>query len=81
MIALITAALTVLAMVLEIVAQNRKTPEQRRNDEIQQGRKDIANGDAVAVSNRIDGLLPVSESSGVVGQPSSEDIERRISNL
>lgn len=81
MTALVTAALTLIALVLQMVA-SWKTERQKRYDEIQQGRKDIASGNTVAVDNRVDRVLSVSGVSTTdAGEQSAEDIERRISKL
>jgi hypothetical protein len=54
-----------------------KRDQENRQDEIQQGRTDIANGDAAAVSDRIDSLL--TRHGDTTGQPSSEVTAERIS--
>lgn len=61
---------------------NRK--EEKRYGEIQQGRQDIIDGNAVAIQSRIDRLLSVPENGKpicVVRGESEEDFQRRISAL
>lgn len=78
MIALITAALSILAIVLEIIAQNKKGLQEKRYEEIQSGRDDIVRGDSTALSNRIDRMLSVSESNQPSGSTDPADVERRL---
>ncbi len=83
MIALITSALSLLALILEMIAQNRQTAQEKRYEQIQAGRTDIADGDAVAVDARIDQLLSVSEAGdhNAAGQPGSEVTPGRLSAI
>jgi hypothetical protein len=85
------ALLTALPVIVGLLASliqlwNAKAPERKQeatNDKNQQGRQDIANGNADAVAVRVDRVLSVSES--VSGDPprieSAEDFSRRISQL
>jgi len=59
-------------------ASNREAKS--ANDNIQKGRKDLGDGNVVAVESRIDSLLTNSDSSNA-GIESAEDAERRISQL
>jgi hypothetical protein len=56
-----------------------KRDQENAQDEIQQGRKDIANGDAAAVSDRIDSLL--TRQGDPTGQPGSEVTAERIGSV
>jgi hypothetical protein len=75
--AIITAVLTIGAALIKWWAG--KAPE-RAADAIQQGRQDVVDGNSDAVSARIDGMLQGSSDSAT-GEPSEEDIQRRIGQL
>lgn len=78
MIAIITSVLSILAIVLEIIVQNRQTPQEKRYDEIQQGRNDIADADVDAINARIDRLLS-QQDNDTAGQRGEEVTAGRIS--
>jgi hypothetical protein len=72
--AIITAVLTIGAALIKWWAG--KAPE-RAADAIQQGRRDLVDGNVDNVQRRIDGLLQGSSDSAT-GEPSEEDITRRL---
>lgn len=78
--AAVTAIIT-LAIAIMKWWQSRQPQRDQENqdDAIQQGRKDIAEGNSAAVSNRIDKLLP--ESNHTSGQSSSKITAERISSV
>jgi hypothetical protein len=82
-VSLVTAALSILAVILEIIVQNRQTPQEKRNAIVQQGRADIQDGNIDSVEQRVDVLLTDQNSTGnsPAGEPSAKDVERRISQL
>ena len=78
--AAIAAAIGIIALVLKQYyagAPNRM--EEERDEDIQQGRRDIADGDVDAVNERIDRLLP-SEDSGPAREHNPIDLTFRVSN-
>lgn len=84
MIALITAALGVIAILLEMWVQNNPQRKKEAEDAaILQGRADIVSGNVGAVESRVDGLLAgeTGTADSAVGLESAEDVERRISQL
>ena len=88
MVALVTTALSILAIVLEMIVQYRQDPQRAKdaqNEAIQQGRLDIANGDVAAVNGRIDRVLSVPEQTGSTdsasGQHDSGDLLRRTQSI
>jgi len=77
----ITAVFAFLLFVGERWASNQPAREKEAADaKKQQGRADIASGNADAISIRIDGVLAGTPNS-IAGIQSAEDVERRLSQL
>jgi hypothetical protein len=68
MIAVITAALSIISLLVEAwFAATPQRQKESRDEATQRGRDDIASGNAAAVSVRIDGLL--ADQAGTSGNP------------
>lgn len=78
--AAIAATIGIIALVLkQYYAGAPERVEEKRDEEIQQGRTDIADGDIDAVNERIDRLLG-SEDGGPTREHHPIDITFRVSN-
>lgn len=79
--AVISAALGIAALVLKAWLEKApKREQEKRNDEIQEGRQDIATGNADAVSARIDSVCGQrSGDTPILGN--DEDTARRIAKI
>lgn len=76
----IAAIIGIIALMLkQYYAGAPKRVEEQRDDEIQQGRRDIADGDIDAVNERVDRLLP-SEDGSPPGEHHPIDLLIRVSN-
>jgi hypothetical protein len=79
--AAVVSILGIIAVLLKAyVARKPQRDEARHEKEIQQGRRDIAEGDADAVSARIDGLL-TSAPGDTSGVSDDEATARRLSTI
>lgn len=79
--ALLSSLAAIVLLLLKVWVDSRPAKTKEDRDEvIQQGRTDIADGNADAVSN-IELRISADTSSDTIGKPSTEDIERRISEL
>lgn len=76
--AVISGALTIIALLLKAYLNRDKNDEQ--TEAIQEKRQDIVDGDVAAIESRIDELLTNADGSAA-GIESAEDAERRIGNL
>lgn len=78
--AAVTAIITLVIALMKWWQSRQPERDQENQDAtIQQGRKDIAEGNSAAVSDRIDRLLP--ESSNTSGQSSSKITAERINTV
>lgn len=71
--------LQIAAALIGIVSLLMQQPKDKYND-AQNNRQDVINGNTAAVESHIDRLL-VGTNSGVTGEPSAEDVQRRLSQL
>lgn len=82
MIALVTTALSIIAVLLELWVQNKpQRTEKEANEATQDSRQALIDGDVAAVESRIDGLLQTGSGDSSPGGESAEDIQGRISRL
>ena len=88
MIAIVTSLLSILAYLAPflIEAWQSGTParvKEKRNEEVQQGRMDIVDGNIPAINSRVDELLSIQDQqSSNTGQfPSTEDAQKRLDAL